>query len=136
MNDVETPFTYGETHFIYAEAHSTYAETHFTYVETHFTYAETHLSYAETYFTDAQISLIVLMQSHKRPFVGLSGGRSWTFLSTFGDNRPRFLRNLSKLTFAYPPEGPCVDIPPLVEHPSIQALSPREEIDRENSEEG
>ena len=31
------------------------------------------------------------------------------FLSTFGENRPRFLKNLSKLTFEYPPEGPCTD---------------------------
>ena len=31
-----------------------------------------------------------------------------SFLSTFGENRPRFLKNLSKLTFEYPHEGPCV----------------------------
>ena len=33
------------------------------------------------------------------------------FLSTFGENRPRFLENLSKLTFEYlheSNEGPCV----------------------------
>jgi hypothetical protein len=29
-------------------------------------------------------------------------------LPTFGENRPRFLKNLSKLTFEYPHEGPCV----------------------------
>ena len=46
---------------------------------------------------------------HKRPFVGVSGGHSWTFLSTFGENRPRFLKNLSELTFEFPHEGPCVD---------------------------
>jgi len=32
------------------------------------------------------------------------------FLSAFGANRPRFLKNLSKLTFEYPHEGPCVDL--------------------------
>ena len=30
------------------------------------------------------------------------------FLSTFGENRPRFLKTLSKLTFEHPHEGPCV----------------------------
>jgi len=30
------------------------------------------------------------------------------FLSTFGENHPRFLQNLSKLTLEYPHEGPCV----------------------------
>ena len=30
------------------------------------------------------------------------------FLSTFGENRLRFLKHLSKLTFEYPHEGPCV----------------------------
>ena len=27
---------------------------------------------------------------------------------TFGENRPRFLKNMSRLTFEYPHEGPCV----------------------------
>jgi len=35
-------------------------------------------------------------------------GAIGSFLSTFGENRPRFLKNLSKLTFEYPHEGPCV----------------------------
>ena len=50
---------------------------------------------------------------------GTTKGPSWgypvlvlgaisSFLSTFGENRQRFLKNLSKLTFEYPPEGPCV----------------------------
>ena len=30
------------------------------------------------------------------------------FLSIFGENRPRFLKQMSKLTFEYPHEGPCV----------------------------
>ena len=34
-----------------------------------------------------------------------------TFFSTFGENRPRFLKNLSKSTFEYPHEGPCVAEP-------------------------
>jgi len=49
---------------------------------------------------------------HKMPFVGVSQPRSWSrcpVLSTFGENRPRFLNNLSKLTFEYPHEGPCVE---------------------------
>ena len=32
-----------------------------------------------------------------------------SFLSTFGENRPRFLQYLSKWTFEYPHEGPDVD---------------------------
>ena len=43
--------------------------------------------------------------NHKRPFVGVFGGRSWTFLSTFGEHRPRFVKNLSTLTFEYPTKG-------------------------------
>ena len=35
-------------------------------------------------------------------------GAIGSFLSTFGENRPRFLKNLSKLTFEYPHEEPCV----------------------------
>jgi hypothetical protein len=42
---------------------------------------------------------------YKRPFVGVFGGRPWTFLSTFGENRPRILNNLSKLTFENPTKG-------------------------------
>ena len=35
-------------------------------------------------------------------------GAIGSFLSTFGENRPRFLKILSKLTFEYPHERPCV----------------------------
>ena len=35
-------------------------------------------------------------------------GAIGSFLSTFGENRPCFLKNLSKLTFEYPHEGPWV----------------------------
>ena len=42
-----------------------------------------------------------------------------SFLSTFGENRPRFLNNLSKLTFEYPHEGPCVG--------STDSVGPRDE---------
>ena len=54
------------------------------------------------------VSMRVGVPHHRRPSVGVSGGRSWTFLSTFGENCPRFLKNLSKLTFEYPHKGPCV----------------------------
>ena len=49
--------------------------------------------------------------STKRPSWGypvLILGAISSCLSTFGENRPRFLENLSKLTFEYPHEGPCV----------------------------
>ena len=65
------------------------------------------------YVTDADGSTLEvdMARTHKRPFVGVSGGRPWTFLSTCGENRPRFLKNLSKLASKYPYEGPCVALP-------------------------
>ena len=63
-------------------------------------------------------------QSTKGPSWGyqrLVIGAIGSFLSTFGENRPRFLKNLPKLTFEYPHEGPCVvvvrPLPPL--HPTL-----------------
>ena len=38
----------------------------------------------------------------------LEFGAIGSFLSTFGEQGPRFLKNLSKLTFEYPHEEPCV----------------------------
>jgi hypothetical protein len=43
-----------------------------------------------------------------RGYHGLVLGAIGSFLSTFGENCPRFLKDLSKLTFEYPHEGPCL----------------------------
>ena len=41
-------------------------------------------------------------------YLGLVLGAIGSFLSTFGENRLRFLKNMSKLSFEYPHEGPGV----------------------------
>ena len=56
--------------------------------------------------------------------MGVSRPRSWSrfpVLSAFGENQPRFMKNLPKLTFEYPHEGPRV-VAMAVPAPSIHRI--------------